>query len=169
MIAFCSIDSPVGRLLVAASDQGVRWIESERPRHAAVRGPDWVERETPLIRETHRQLDAYFAGTLREFDLPLDPQGTAFQQEVWRALLGVAYGTTCSYIDIARRLGDPRATRAVGAANGRNPVSIVIPCHRVIGSDGGLTGYGGGLAMKRHLLELEGVLTPELHPATHRP
>lgn len=159
MVAYTTINSPVGRLLVAASERGLRCIETERPRHAARRGEQWVEEETPLLRETQRQLDAYFAAELRDFDLPLDAQGTEFQQKVWRALLGVGYGSTCSYLDIARRLGDPRATRAVGAANGRNPISIVVPCHRVIGADGSLTGYGGGLEMKRHLLELEGVLT----------
>lgn len=165
VIAFTTIDSPVGRLLLAASDTGVRCIETLRPSHAALRGlqPDELEeRVTPLLRETHGQLAAYFARTLRRFDLPLDAQGTAFQQRVWGALLEVAYGTSCSYLDIAHRLGDPRATRAVGAANARNPISIVVPCHRVIGAGGALTGYGGGLEMKRHLLELEGVLTPRL-------
>jgi methylated-DNA-[protein]-cysteine S-methyltransferase len=162
MITYSYVPSPVGRLMLAASDRGLRWIESERPTHAVLRGADWVEQETPLLRETRRQLDAYFAGHLRAFDLPLDAQGTEFQLRVWAALLDIRYGTTCSYGDIARRLGDLKSTRAVGAANGRNPIAIVVPCHRVIGADGTLTGYGGGIAMKRHLLELEGVLTPEL-------
>jgi methylated-DNA-[protein]-cysteine S-methyltransferase len=156
MIATQTVPSPVGRLVLAADDDGVRLIETERPRHAVPRGPDWCEEDTPLLRETRRQLMAYFTGILRVFDLPLAPQGTEFQRSVWQALLDVPYGATRSYGDIARGLGAPRATRAVGAANGRNPVSIVVPCHRVIGSTGKLTGYGGGLDMKRFLLRLEG-------------
>jgi methylated-DNA-[protein]-cysteine S-methyltransferase len=162
MVAHLTVGSPVGRLFIAASDAGLRVIETERPRHAAMRGPDWEEGDSPILAELRRQLDAYFAGKLRDFDLPLDPQGTDFQQKVWRALRDIPYGEACSYLDIARRLGDPNATRAVGAANGRNPISIVVPCHRVIGADGSLTGYGGGLGMKRFLLELEGVLPPLL-------
>jgi methylated-DNA-[protein]-cysteine S-methyltransferase len=101
------------------------------------------------------QLKAYFAGKLREFDLPLAPQGTDFQQRVWLALLRIPYGATASYGDIARAVGEPGASRAVGAANGQNPVAIIIPCHRVIGANGTLTGYGGGLPNKKFLLELE--------------
>jgi len=108
-----------------------------------------------VLQEVARQLQAYFAGGLREFQLPLAPAGTAFQERVWRELLGVPYGETRSYGDIARLIGAPAAVRAVGAANGRNPIPIVIPCHRIIGANGKLTGFGGGLPLKKFLLNLE--------------
>ncbi len=111
--------------------------------------------DEPLLREAVRQLKAYFAGKLTAFDLPLAPEGTAFQRRVWRALCDIPFGTTVSYGELARRIGQPTACRAVGAANGRNPIAIVIPCHRVIGSDKSLTGYGGGLKTKSWLLEHE--------------
>ncbi len=100
---------------------------------------------SPLLARSLAQLDEYFKGQRREFDLPLEPDGTEFQQQVWRQLLTIPYGHTASYLDIARRLGNPKAIRAVGAANGRNPISLIIPCHRIIGRDGSLIGYGGGL------------------------
>ena len=109
----------------------------------------------PLLLETADQLRAYFAGALREFDLPLAPDGTAFQGDVWHAVAAVPYGSTASYAEIAAAVGRPAACRAVGAANGRNPLPVIVPCHRVIGSTGGLTGYGGGLDRKRSLLDLE--------------
>ena len=109
----------------------------------------------PVVRESLRQLGAYFAGELRDFDLPLDPHGTEFQRAVWKALVGIPYGETRSYSEIARSVGRPAAVRAVGAANGSNPIAIIIPCHRVIGSSGKLVGFGGGLPMKRMLLDLE--------------
>jgi len=109
----------------------------------------------PLILEAVRQLKAYFERRLRDFDLPLDPRGTAFQLQVWNALTTIPYGETRSYLDIARIIGNPKAVRAVGAANGQNPISIIVPCHRVIGSGGSLVGYGGGLPLKKQLLELE--------------
>jgi methylated-DNA-[protein]-cysteine S-methyltransferase len=156
------MDSPVGRLVLMANDEALELVEFTRPRWPVPHGSDWVERNTALLKETRRQLDGYFGGRRRDFDLPLAPQGTPFQQRVWRALLDVRFGTTCAYIDIARRLGDPRATRAVGAANGRNPIPIIIPCHRVVGANGSLTGYGGGLDIKRFLLGLEGATTMSL-------
>jgi methylated-DNA-[protein]-cysteine S-methyltransferase len=116
--------------------------------------PAWVESAAPFG-EPIRQLKAYFAGTLRQFDLPLAPAGTPFQQTVWQALREIPYGETVSYGQLARGIGRPAAVRAVGAANGRNPLAIVVPCHRVIGSDGRLVGYGGGLPAKSMLLELE--------------
>lgn len=109
----------------------------------------------PLLQAAKRQCEEYFAGERREFDLPLEPQGTEFQRAVWRALLDVPYGATASYAEIARAIGKPKACRAVGAANGRNPLAIVVPCHRVIGADGSLTGYGGGLKAKQWLLNHE--------------
>jgi methylated-DNA-[protein]-cysteine S-methyltransferase len=128
------------------------WLPSGRDR--LVPDPDWIESAQPFA-EAVRQLDAYFAGRLRQFDLPLAPKGTAFQQRVWQALLDIPYGETVSYGELARRISRPSAVRAVGAANGQNPLSIVIPCHRVIGSDGRLVGYGGGLPAKSALLALE--------------
>jgi methylated-DNA-[protein]-cysteine S-methyltransferase len=113
------------------------------------------DEQHPVIRETLRQLAEYFRGERTEFDLPLDPKGTGFQRAVWKALLEIPYGETCSYGDLARAIGRPAAVRAVGAANGSNPIAIIIPCHRVIGASGKLVGYGGGLPMKRMLLDLE--------------
>lgn len=116
--------------------------------------------ETPLIREAHRQITAYLAGTLTHFDLPLNPEGTMFMQSVWRELRTVPYGHTCSYGDIAHRIGKPGASRAVGMACGKNPIPIIIPCHRVIGASGSLTGFSSGIELKRRLLGIEGVLLP---------
>jgi methylated-DNA-[protein]-cysteine S-methyltransferase len=113
------------------------------------------DEEQPVVRETLRQLTEYFAGDRMEFDLPLAPAGTEFQRAVWNALVKIPYGETCSYSDLARAIGRPAAVRAVGAANGSNPIAIIVPCHRVIGSSGKLVGYGGGLPMKRMLLDLE--------------
>ena len=125
------------------------------------RGDDWHEGDNDVLRETHAQLDDYFAGKRRTFDLPLAPRGTEFQCGVWRTLATIPYGETISYAQLATRVGKPSAMRAVGAANGRNPLPIVLPCHRVIGSDGSLTGFGGGLPTKQFLLSLEGALPRE--------
>jgi methylated-DNA-[protein]-cysteine S-methyltransferase len=156
MITFTEINAPVGRLLLAGNDEGLWLIEFERPRHPEPRVTEWEPGDTALLRETRRQLVAYFAGRQRTFDLPIATRGTLFQRRVWHALREIPYGTTRSYADIARQLGTPNATRAVGAANGRNPVPIIVPCHRVLGSDGSLTGFGGGIETKRFLLRLEG-------------
>jgi methylated-DNA-[protein]-cysteine S-methyltransferase len=150
------IDSPVGRLRLVASDKGlaaVLWGEEDQRR---VRFSPLVEdTDNPFLIETERQLGAYFAGRLRTFTVPLDFKGTAFQKSVWEALLTIPFGETRSYAEIARQIGKPTALRAVGAANGRNPISIITPCHRVIGSSGGLTGFAGGLVAKQRLLGLE--------------
>jgi methylated-DNA-[protein]-cysteine S-methyltransferase len=139
-------------LRLVASASGIRAIEFG-PRLT----PECQRNDgNPLLMEAARQLRAYFAGALREFSLPLDLQGTDFQKRVWRQVAAIPYGETRSYLQISTALGSPRAVRAVGAANGANPVPIVVPCHRVIGASGKLVGYGGGLAMKRRLLELEG-------------
>ncbi len=114
-------------------------------------------RETPLLQEVRRQLNAYFAGKLKVFDIPYSLEGTPFQQKVWRALCDIPYGTCITYGELAKRIGDPKACRAVGMANGRNPLPIIVPCHRVIGSGGKLTGYTGGLDIKTKLLQIEGV------------
>ncbi|HET8551184.1 MAG TPA: methylated-DNA--[protein]-cysteine S-methyltransferase [Gammaproteobacteria bacterium] len=151
---FCYMNSPVGRLLLATDDDELKLISFETGRHVRRPGADWRKDEAPL-RETVRQLDEYFAGERRDFDLPLKPEGTAFQQSVWRALRDIPYGGTESYGALAKRIGKPKAVRAVGASNGLNPLPIVIPCHRVIGANGSLTGYGGGLPVKQQLLALE--------------
>jgi methylated-DNA-[protein]-cysteine S-methyltransferase len=158
MIRFDTIDSPVGPLLLAADDGGLHAIEFHESRHRVRRGVDWQEGDHPLLRETARQLAEYFAGARRVFDLPLAPRGTAFQYDVWTTLATIPFGETISYAQLASRVGKPTAVRAVGAANGRNPLPIVLPCHRVIGADGSLTGFGGGLPTKQFLLQLEGAL-----------
>lgn len=148
------IESPVGPLLLAADDGGLHSIEFLNGRRSAQSNPQWHADAEPL-RETIRQLRAYFAGELENFDLQLAPQGTPFQLSVWNRLCEIPYGETISYGELARRVGNPNASRAVGLANGSNPIPIVIPCHRVIGSNGKLTGYGGGLPIKEKLLGLE--------------
>ena len=152
-------DSPMGTMLLAASDRGLAGVWFVGQRH----GPDsssWrPDPEHPVLRQAIAQLTAYFAGERVDFDLPLDLQaGTPFQQSVWDALRSIPRGGTTSYADLARRLGRPQAARAIGAAVGRNPVSIVVPCHRVLGTGGALTGYAGGLERKTALLQLEGAL-----------
>ena len=148
------ISSPIGRLLLAGDDAALRVLWFAEGRHGGQPKPSWIEAPDafPAVRA---QLRDYFAGTRRAFDVPLDPGGTPFQSRVWRALRDIPYGETISYGELARRIGQPNAVRAVGLANGANPVSILIPCHRVIGANGSLTGYGGGLPTKRALLSLE--------------
>jgi len=157
MILFRHLDSPVGTLTVAATDAGLHAIEFPRNRHPADR-EGWEEGDHALIDLAARQLDEYFAAQRHAFDLPLAPRGTEFQRTVWMTLAGIGYGETISSAQLAQRVGKPTAMRAVGAANGRNPLPIVLPCHRVIGADGSLTGFGGGLPTKQFLLELEGAL-----------
>ena len=147
--------SPIGRLRLIASEIALTGIWFEQGRDAARGESTLVERATPLLDRTRSQLEEYFAGSRREFDLPLEPRGTEFQRKVWKQLLAIGYGETTSYGALARDLGDAQASRAVGLANGSNPIPIVIPCHRVIGADGSLTGFGGGLPIKRALLDLE--------------
>jgi methylated-DNA-[protein]-cysteine S-methyltransferase len=150
------IDSPLGGLTLVASDKGLAAIlwKDENPRRV-LRSSLVEDPDHPVLVETERQLRAYFAGSLTTLSLPLDFKGTEFQKSVWQALLTIPFGETRSYGEIARQIGRPTAGRAVGAANGGNPISIVAPCHRVIGSNGALTGYAGGLAAKEHLLGLE--------------
>ena len=148
------IDSPVGPLLVAADESGLRLIHFQAARK---RTPEasW-QRDGRAFRDLATQLGEYFRGERRTFDLRLAPRGTPFQLATWRALSAIPYGETISYEELANRVGRPAASRAVGAANGANPLPIVVPCHRVIGKNGSLTGFGGGLGTKRALLELEG-------------
>jgi methylated-DNA-[protein]-cysteine S-methyltransferase len=145
-------DSPVGPLTLISDGQALTHCEFENPRYPFEPAPAG---EDELIVKARRQLDLYFAGKLRTFDLPLAPRGTPFQQRVWAELLQIPYGVTRSYGALAAALNSPNASRAVGLANGRNPIAIIVPCHRVIGADGSLTGYGGGMARKRLLLDLE--------------
>jgi methylated-DNA-[protein]-cysteine S-methyltransferase len=142
-----TMDTPIGTLWLDADGAGLSSI--------AFDGPVGSHSDDPLLREAESQLRAYFAGALTRFDLPLSPRGTEFQRRVWDAVAGVPYGTTTTYSAVAAALARPTACRAVGAANGRNPLPIVVPCHRVIGASGALTGYGGGLERKRALLDLE--------------
>ena len=153
------IDSPVGPLTVVA-DQGAivglyMNLQRHRPDDLALGETDLRGRQAEPFKAAADQLDAYFAGELTRFDLPLAPRGSSFQQRVWAALQDIPYGETESYGELAERIGSPGAARAVGLANGRNPIGIVIPCHRVVGSHGKLTGYGGGLDRKKQLLDLE--------------
>ena len=151
------VDLPLGTMLIARTARGLAgaWFEGQKYHPGAIdarHAPD-----DPLLRKATLQLADYFAGRSIRFDLPLDLRGTPFQQRVWQALLGIACGRTTNYGDIAQRLGSPQAMRAVGAAVGRNPVSVIVPCHRVLGADGSLTGYAGGMDRKRALLRIEGV------------
>jgi len=149
------MDSPVGRLRLIACGDSLVGIWFERGRDAARSDAQLQPMSSPLLARTRRQLEEYFRGERREFDLPLEPRGTEFQRRVWRRLTRIAYGDTTTYGALASELGNPKSSRAVGLANGSNPIPIVIPCHRVIGADGSLTGFGGGLAIKSALLELE--------------
>jgi methylated-DNA-[protein]-cysteine S-methyltransferase len=153
-VFYTRMDSPVGKLLLAADAQGLRQVSFESSKRAALVQPQWREDDTPFA-EVIRQLKAYFSGELKYFDLPLAPAGTEFQLRVWNSLRTIPYGETISYAQLAQKIGNPQAVRAVGLANGCNPIPIIVPCHRVIGSDGSLTGFGGGLANKQKLLALE--------------
>ena len=150
-------DSPIGPLLLTATERGLSRLYMDAPRYGPLAPhQEWREDAAqPHLAQARIQLDEYFAGERTRFQIALDLRGTSFQQTVWRALMDIGYGDTISYGELARRIANPKALRAVGLANGRNPVSIVVPCHRVIGADGSLTGYGGGIARKRFLLALE--------------
>lgn len=154
--AYKTIASPVGELKLIASDTGLAAILWENDDPMRVRlGPLVEDRDHPILVETERQLGDYFAGRLQAFSIPLDFNGTDFQKQVWTALLAIPFGETRSYAEIARAVGRPTAFRAVGAANGKNPISIIAPCHRVIGTNGSLTGFAGGLKAKQLLLGIE--------------
>ncbi len=157
------MSSPVGQLTLVARDGKLSAILWETERANRVRlGQLYEAPESPVLLETERQLQEYFAGTRHQFELELDFAGTDFQKQVWQALLTIPFGETRSYSQIAQQIGNPKAVRAVGAANGRNPISIIAPCHRVIGASGGLTGFAGGLEAKQYLLALEGTGQAEL-------
>jgi methylated-DNA-[protein]-cysteine S-methyltransferase len=156
-VNFCCIDSPIGRLTLSSDGAALTGVYMAGPGKPPPRTADWVMDPTAApLPEAIRQLGEYFAGERREFDLPLRFSGTEFQNRVWRALTEIPFGETWSYGQLAKRLDNPGACRAVGLANGANPIAIVVPCHRVIGADGSLTGFGGGLPRKEWLLTHEG-------------
>lgn len=163
---YSRMKSPAGPLVIGVSTRGLVLLEFDRgnfPRKGRWRGVEWQE-SAAATRDYVRELKEYFAGNRREFTFQVDLRGTPFQVKCWRALLDIPYGETRTYADIARAVGQPKGFRAVGLANNRNPIAIVVPCHRVIASDGTLCGYGGGLDIKRKLLELEGVSFGENQP-----
>ncbi|MEO8124458.1 MAG: methylated-DNA--[protein]-cysteine S-methyltransferase [Burkholderiales bacterium] len=175
LAAACSaqlhIDTPLGAMLLARTTKGLAgaWFVGQKDYPVTIAAPEAPD--DPLLRKAASQLADYFAGKRKHFDVPLDLQGTPFQRGVWHALLEIDCGDTSSYGTVALAVGKPSAVRAVGAAVGRNPVSVIVPCHRVIGSDGSLTGYAGGLPRKMALLEIEGItaLQPMPHGVTAEP
>lgn len=155
MLAYDQYQSPHGTMLIAATSKGLAGVYFKGQKHFPKRR-DW-QRDTrhPVLRQAKRELAEYFAGKRKRFDVALDPQGTPFQRSVWKSIAKVDFGRTITYGELAQRSGHPGSARAAGAATGRNPLSIIVPCHRIVGASGGLTGYAGGLARKRALLELE--------------
>jgi len=148
--------SPQGRMLLVADDAGLAGVYFEKQKHFPERSKDWRhDPRNALLVQAKRELDEYFAGKRRHFDVALSPDGTAFQKSVWKAISSIGFGETISYGELARRAGVPGSARAAGAATGRNPIGIIVPCHRVVGADGSLTGYAGGLNRKKALLALE--------------
>jgi methylated-DNA-[protein]-cysteine S-methyltransferase len=156
MNSFTYVESPIGKLLLCTDGEALIGLYMDGPSDSPSELDQWTyDPSAGPLPEVARQLDEYFKGDRREFDLPIRMHGTAFQQRVWRGLMEIPYGETRSYGEQAKRIGNPNASRAVGLANGRNPIAIVVPCHRVIGADGSLTGFGGGLERKRWLLAHE--------------
>ena len=151
---YCYYASPIGRMLLVGVDGVLEELHFANSTKRLEIPVEWQE-DKDSFQETLQQLQQYFAGKRRQFDLPITPQGTTFQRLVWQELCKIPYGETASYGTIAQRIGKPKACRAVGMANSRNPIPIIIPCHRIIGKDGSLTGFGGGLPVKKQLLELE--------------
>ncbi|HEX4152678.1 MAG TPA: methylated-DNA--[protein]-cysteine S-methyltransferase [Steroidobacteraceae bacterium] len=158
MNSYTYLDSPIGKLLLSTDGEALTGIHMHLADGPAPEMRDWAcDADAGVLPKAARQLEEYFAGKRREFDLPTRPSGTTFQRLVWRQLMDIGYGETWSYGKLAQRIGNPNASRAVGLANGRNPLPVLVPCHRVIGADGSLTGYGGGLERKRWLLAHEGL------------
>ena len=161
MYAYDHVESPGGRILLVANDRGLCGVHFVGQKHFPERQKDW--RHDPnhaVLKQAKRELAEYFAGKRRRFDVPLAPTGTTFQRKVWKAISTIGFGETLSYAEVARRAGAPGSARAAGAATGRNPIGIIVPCHRVVGSDGSLTGYAGGLSKKKALLALEKGVRP---------
>ena len=144
--------SPIGTLTLVSDGEAIVYLEFEKNKHPA---PKFPKGEDAIVKQAKKELDLYFAGKLKDFTVPVKPEGTEFQRACWKALTKIPYGATRSYGEQASKIGKPKAVRAVGLANGRNPIPIIIPCHRVIGANGSLTGFGGGLPTKQFLLELE--------------
>jgi methylated-DNA-[protein]-cysteine S-methyltransferase len=169
-LAYKLVASPIGMLKLVASTKGLVAIlwENDKPRRVRLAG-EVEEALHPVLVRTEIELSEYFAGKRDKFSVPLDMRGTTFQKQVWQALLAIPFGETRTYSNLANRLGNPAATRAVGAANGRNPIAIVVPCHRVIGATGSLTGFAGGLQAKAHLLNLEGANIRKLSVVVDKP
>jgi methylated-DNA-[protein]-cysteine S-methyltransferase len=159
-VYYSYLETPIGKLLLAATETGLRYVHFGGAQPPARKGEVWIESHD-MLRPYEEQLQAYFRGELREFTCKLDLVGTEFQKKCWHALLRIPYGKTCSYADIAREVGSPRGFRAVGQANHNNPIPIIVPCHRVITSSGTLGGYGGGLDVKERLLRLEQSRKPD--------
>jgi methylated-DNA-[protein]-cysteine S-methyltransferase len=158
-VIYTTMESPIGELLLLGDGEALRGLHMQAGRNPLAIQPRW-QRNDDAFAEVRSQLDEYFAGRRSSFDIPMQLEGTAFQRTVWHALTEIPYGETISYGELARRIGRPDRARAVGTANGQNPIAVIVPCHRVIGSNGKLVGYGGGLDNKRRLLELEaGLLT----------
>jgi len=145
-------ESPIGKLTLASNGEAITQVEFEGSRHPL---PEHPRGDDKVLKQARKELDAYFAGKLKTFTVPVAPAGTEFQKKAWKALQKIPYGATRSYGQQARAIGAPQASRAVGAANGRNPIPVIIPCHRVIGANGSLTGFGGGMERKKFLLDLE--------------
>jgi methylated-DNA-[protein]-cysteine S-methyltransferase len=153
---FNIVESPIDPLMIVSDGEFLTGLFMDHPRYGPAKAEGFEQdKGLPVLRETQRQLNAFFAGELREFDLPLRGAGTEFQNQVWGLLRTIPFGQTWSYRELAKRTGDSKASRAVGAANGRNPIAVIVPCHRVIGADGSLTGFGGGLPRKAKLLGFE--------------
>jgi methylated-DNA-[protein]-cysteine S-methyltransferase len=151
-----TFDGPYGAMLLTATDRGLCGVYFDRQKHHPRRASDWqFAPDHPILGRAKRQLGEYFAGKRRDFELELDPSGSSFQKRIWNAIAGVPYGETISYGELARRAGAAGHARAAGAATGRNPIGIIVPCHRIVGANGSLTGYAGGLGRKRALLALE--------------
>lgn len=163
MIRYTRFDSPLGPVIAVAGERGITHVDFVGAKYERKVASDWLEDpQAPALAECRRQLDEYFQGRRTTFELELAPEGTDFQQRVWKEIARVPYGKTITYAELARRAGAPGHARAVGAATGRNPLGVVVPCHRIVGSDGSLTGYAGGLERKRELLEREGSLQGSL-------
>ncbi len=153
-----TFESPQGGMLLVANDEGLAGVFFDRQKHHPKRQADWKkEPQHRVLRQAKRELGEYFAGRRKRFEVALDPEGTPFQRSVWKAISSVRFGDTITYGELARRAGFPGSARAAGAATGRNPIGIIVPCHRIMGANGSLTGYAGGLERKRALLALEGV------------
>jgi len=158
MTIYCYVDSPIGQLLLTSDGESLTGLYMGTPSKSPQLDSDWAEKPNAApLSEVARQLEQYFAGNRKVFDLPLKMQGTEFQKRVWRQLTKIPFGETWSYGQLAKRLDNPNGSRAVGLANGRNPIAVIVPCHRVIGADGSLTGFGGGIPRKQWLLSHEGI------------